>query len=171
MVSTVIKSKREILLPTAEDLPYSVLLMSAGHASLSLSHCPLVRMLEFVLYLFTLAIKQKKPDLKCIFGPSVYRKQNERHNELLVLSMLYWEEDGKNSSSVAQGQRTRKCMHDQVLLSQGVNFSLFECKFSSYTGREISCSILCQETMEEVGHVSVGAEQSSGRKYRGPAEN
>ena len=36
VVSMVIKRKKEILPPAAEDLPYSVLLISAGHASLSL---------------------------------------------------------------------------------------------------------------------------------------
>lgn len=137
----------------------------------SLSHSPLVRMLEFVLYHFKLALKQKKPDLKCIFGPCVYRKQDERDNELPVLSMLCWEKDGKNSSSAVQGQSTRKHLHNQGLLTQGVNFSLFECKFSWYTGREISCSVLCQETMEEGGHVSSGTERGSGRRHRGPAEN
>lgn len=37
VVSTIIKAKREILLPPVEDLPHSVLLVSAGHASLTLS--------------------------------------------------------------------------------------------------------------------------------------
>lgn len=64
----IIKPKNKILPPTVEDLPYSVLLVSAGHASLSLSLSPLVRMLEFVLYCFTFSLKQKKPDLKCVFG-------------------------------------------------------------------------------------------------------
>lgn len=37
VVSMAVKLERKILPPKAEDLPYSVLLISAGHDSLSLS--------------------------------------------------------------------------------------------------------------------------------------
>lgn len=56
----VVKPKNQILPPTAEDLPYSVLLVSAGHASLSLSLSPLVGMLEFILHHFSLKAKETR---------------------------------------------------------------------------------------------------------------
>lgn len=53
-------------------LTYSYFYQQAMLLFLSLTLSPLVGMLEFVLHNFALALKQKQPDLKCIFGPCVY---------------------------------------------------------------------------------------------------
>lgn len=46
-------------------------------------------MLEFILFCITLTLKQKKPDLKCVFGLCVCKKQKDWPDGLLVLGTRY----------------------------------------------------------------------------------
>lgn len=70
----------------------------------------------------------------------------------ILTSMLYWEKDGKNSSSTAQGSGTRKHVHNQALLTQA-----FPCLHANFHDEEGEKSAAQFYAKKQEGRVDVSA--------------